>query len=76
MEMIVFGVHSKLRLLFLTLIAIFCVIQVRPAVECFTATGAQFEDGRCEDFDAVILATGYRSNVPKWLKVKTLISTC
>jgi indole-3-pyruvate monooxygenase len=44
-------------------------LQVRPAVECLTPTGAQFEDGTREDFDAVILATGYRSNVPKWLKV-------
>lgn len=43
-------------------------VKVRPGVECLTATGAQFEDGRCEDFDAVILATGYKSNVPKWLK--------
>lgn len=34
-----------------------------------TATGAQFEDGQTDDFDVVILATGYRSNVPKWLKV-------
>lgn len=38
-------------------------------MDCFTATGAQFDDGQYEDYDAVILATGYRSNVPKWLKV-------
>ncbi|KAG0605196.1 hypothetical protein M758_9G038900 [Ceratodon purpureus] len=43
-------------------------VKVRPAVESLTPTGAQFEDGRREDFDAIILATGYRSNVPKWLK--------
>lgn len=40
-----------------------------PAVERLTPTGALFEDGRLEEFDAVILATGYKSNVPSWLKV-------
>ena len=49
-------------------------VQVRPAVECLTPTGAQFEDGSREDFDAVILATGYRSNVPKWLKVSNQLT--
>lgn len=44
-------------------------IQVVPAIECLTSSGAQFEDGQVEEFEAVILATGYRSNVPKWLKV-------
>lgn len=44
-------------------------VQVMPAIECMTTTGAQFSDGQVDDFDAVILATGYRSNVPRWLKV-------
>lgn len=44
-------------------------LQVVPAIDCLTKTGALFEDGRSEDFDAVILSTGYRSNVPRWLKV-------
>lgn len=26
-------------------------------------------DGEKEKFDAIILATGYKSNVPSWLKV-------
>ncbi|URE06625.1 flavin-containing monooxygenase [Musa troglodytarum] len=30
--------------------------------------GVEFVDGRSEEFDAVILATGYKSNVPCWLK--------
>lgn len=30
---------------------------------------AEFVDGKVENFDAIILATGYKSNVPSWLKV-------
>lgn len=30
----------------------------------------EFVDGKVENFDAIILATGYKSNVPSWLKVK------
>ncbi|KAG0498215.1 hypothetical protein HPP92_002906 [Vanilla planifolia] len=46
-----------------------CVgLQVFPALKRMTAKGAEFVDGRTEEFDAVILATGYRSNVPSWLK--------
>lgn len=44
-------------------------VQVSPAVKRFTSTGAEFSDGRSENFDAVVFATGYRSNVPYWLKV-------
>lgn len=43
-------------------------IKVVPAVESLTSRGARFVDGQEKDFDAVILATGYRSNVPSWLK--------
>jgi cation diffusion facilitator CzcD-associated flavoprotein CzcO len=35
-------------------------IGVKPGVETFTAHGARFSDGSQEDYDAVILATGYR----------------
>jgi lysine/ornithine N-monooxygenase len=35
-----------------------------------TRSGVRFADGKEEQFDAIILATGYRSNVPSWLKVK------
>jgi len=29
----------------------------------------EFVDGKTENFDAIIMATGYKSNVPTWLKV-------
>jgi cation diffusion facilitator CzcD-associated flavoprotein CzcO len=45
---------------------------VKPAVECLTETGARFANGTAESFDAVIFATGYRSNVLGWLKVPYL----
>lgn len=45
---------------------------MRPAVERFTRHGVEFVDGRSEEFDAVILATGYKSNVPCWLKVPNI----
>jgi len=35
-------------------------IAVRPAVARLTETGAAFADGSADDFDAVVLATGYR----------------
>jgi cation diffusion facilitator CzcD-associated flavoprotein CzcO len=35
-------------------------IAVKPGVERFTETGAVFADGSAGDFDAVILATGFR----------------
>jgi indole-3-pyruvate monooxygenase len=44
-------------------------MQIVPEVESFSSTGATFVDGNEMAFDAVIFATGYRSNVPAWLKV-------
>jgi indole-3-pyruvate monooxygenase len=38
-------------------------IAVYPAIERLTATGAIFKDGRCADFDHVLLATGYRTGL-------------
>ncbi|KAI9390991.1 hypothetical protein POPTR_007G028200v4 [Populus trichocarpa] len=43
-------------------------IKVVCGVQRFTASGAEFVDGHVENFDSVILATGYRSNVTSWLK--------
>ncbi|KAF9609415.1 hypothetical protein IFM89_016215 [Coptis chinensis] len=43
-------------------------IKVVPGIEKFTATGAEFIDGTMAKFDSLIFATGYRSNVPSWLK--------
>jgi lysine/ornithine N-monooxygenase len=42
---------------------------VFPAIQSFQEHGVQFIDGKTESFDIVILATGYKSNVPYWLKV-------
>ncbi|KAL5205243.1 hypothetical protein ABZP36_033452 [Zizania latifolia] len=43
-------------------------IKVVPAINQFTENGVEFVDGRREEFDAIIFATGYKSNVPSWLK--------
>ncbi|KAI3895636.1 hypothetical protein MKW98_025427 [Papaver atlanticum] len=43
-------------------------IMVVPGVKRFTNKGVEFVDGRVDEFDSVILATGYRTNVPSWLK--------
>eukprot|EP00253_Pinus_taeda_P010608 PITA_10608 len=43
-------------------------IKVVPNFNRATATGVEFEGNFKEDFDAIILATGYRSEVGRWLK--------
>ncbi|XP_062225135.1 probable indole-3-pyruvate monooxygenase YUCCA9 [Phragmites australis] len=43
-------------------------IAVVPAVKRFAKSHVELADGRALDFDAVVLATGYRSNVPQWLQ--------
>ncbi|KAF7830243.1 putative indole-3-pyruvate monooxygenase YUCCA4 [Senna tora] len=43
-------------------------IKVMEGVKEITRNGAKFVDGQEKEFDAIILATGYRSNVPTWLK--------
>ncbi|KAI3922319.1 hypothetical protein MKX01_006008 [Papaver californicum] len=43
-------------------------IKVVPGVKRFTNKGVEFVDGRVDEFDSIILATGYRTNVPTWLK--------
>lgn len=43
--------------------------QICPGIKRIVSDGAEFIDGRAENFDVVVLATGYRSNVPSWLKV-------
>jgi NAD(P)H-nitrite reductase large subunit len=48
-------------------------MQIVPEVESFSGNGARFVDGNEMAFDAVIFATGYRSNVPSWLQVYTYI---
>ena len=43
-------------------------ITVCPGVEAFTENGVKFTDGKESQFDAVILATGYRPQVNAFLK--------
>ncbi|CAN6203721.1 unnamed protein product [Urochloa humidicola] len=43
-------------------------IEVVPGITRFFRGGAELADGRRVAADAVILATGYHSNVPRWLK--------
>lgn len=44
-----------------------------PDINQFTSKGAEFVDGEHEEFDSIILATGYKSNVTSWLKVRETI---
>ncbi|XP_042420792.1 indole-3-pyruvate monooxygenase YUCCA2-like isoform X3 [Zingiber officinale] len=46
-------------------------VQVVPDVNQYTSRGAEFVDGTHREFDSIILATGYKSNVTSWLKVHT-----
>ncbi|KAL2318116.1 hypothetical protein Fmac_031992 [Flemingia macrophylla] len=43
-------------------------IKVMEGVKEITRHGAKFVNGQEKEFDAIILATGYKSNVPTWLK--------
>lgn len=47
--------------------------QVMQGVKEITRNSVKFVDGQEREFDAIILATGYTSNVPTWLKVKPRI---
>ncbi|OVA04531.1 Pyridine nucleotide-disulfide oxidoreductase [Macleaya cordata] len=49
-------------------------IKVVPGIKRFTSRGAEFVDGKVREFNSVILATGYRSNVPSWLKEREFFS--
>ncbi|XP_030485577.2 probable indole-3-pyruvate monooxygenase YUCCA4 [Cannabis sativa] len=43
-------------------------IKITETVKEITRNGAKFMDGQEKEFDSIILATGYKSNVPTWLK--------
>ncbi|PIN05206.1 Flavin-containing monooxygenase [Handroanthus impetiginosus] len=49
-------------------------IKVRPGIKRLKHKRVEFVDGRIENFDAIILATGYKSNVPSWLKESEMFS--
>lgn len=44
-------------------------IKVVPGIKRFSRGKVELADGKILEIDSVILATGYRSNVPSWLKV-------
>ncbi|CAK7353510.1 unnamed protein product [Dovyalis caffra] len=43
-------------------------IKVMKGVKEITKNGVKFMDGQEKEFESIILATGYKSNVPTWLK--------
>lgn len=45
-------------------------IKVVPGIKRFSHGRVELVDGQNLEIDSVILATGYRSNVPSWLKVR------
>lgn len=49
-------------------------IKICPSVQQIEHQSVQFVNGKIENFDAIILATGYKSNVPYWLKEKEMFS--
>ncbi|XP_030448272.2 indole-3-pyruvate monooxygenase YUCCA2 [Syzygium oleosum] len=49
-------------------------IKVFHGIKRMRRHAVEFVDGKSETFDAIILATGYRSNVPSWLKEADLFS--
>ncbi|CAN6540932.1 unnamed protein product [Malus baccata var. baccata] len=49
-------------------------IKVCKAVKQLKHQAVEFIDGRVENFDAIIYATGYRSNVMSWLKETSMFS--
>ncbi|XP_047338742.1 indole-3-pyruvate monooxygenase YUCCA2-like [Impatiens glandulifera] len=49
-------------------------IKVCPGIKRLTHHQVEFLDGRKENIDAIILATGYKSNVPTWLKETSFFS--
>ncbi|XP_028774042.1 indole-3-pyruvate monooxygenase YUCCA2-like [Neltuma alba] len=49
-------------------------IKVRPGIKRLKHHAVEFVDGTVQNFDAIILATGYKSNVPSWLKGSDMFS--
>ncbi|KAF8400784.1 hypothetical protein HHK36_014086 [Tetracentron sinense] len=49
-------------------------IKVCPGIKQLTRHTSEFMDGSTEKFDDIILATGYKSNVPYWLKEREMFS--
>ncbi|KAI3459594.1 hypothetical protein Pfo_016257 [Paulownia fortunei] len=48
-------------------------IKIVPGIKKFFHGGVELVNGEVLEIDSVILATGYSSNVPSWLKVRVLL---
>jgi len=49
-------------------------VEIRPALTRLTATGAVFEDGNTEPFDAIIAATGFSTGLHELLEAKEVLN--
>ncbi|XP_071692621.1 indole-3-pyruvate monooxygenase YUCCA6-like [Rutidosis leptorrhynchoides] len=49
-------------------------IKIHPNIQSVGHRCVQFVNGRVENFDAIVLATGYKSNTPSWLKENKMFS--
>lgn len=47
-------------------------IEIVPGIKRFYQGKVEFVDGKVLEIDSVVLATGYKSNVPSWLKVRLI----
>ena len=50
------------------------LVQIRPALERLSATGAVFVDGSAEPFDTIIAATGFSTGLNELLETKDLLN--
>ncbi|KAJ0503439.1 putative indole-3-pyruvate monooxygenase [Helianthus annuus] len=49
-------------------------IEIHPSIRRIGHHSVEFVNGDIINFDAIIFATGYKSNVPSWLKEKDMFS--
>ncbi|GJU61842.1 indole-3-pyruvate monooxygenase YUCCA6-like protein [Tanacetum coccineum] len=49
-------------------------IKILPSIQSLGDRSVRFVNGTVENFDAIILATGYKSNTPSWLKENVMFS--
>ncbi|MGZ3503549.1 MAG: flavin-containing monooxygenase [Vulcanimicrobiaceae bacterium] len=49
-------------------------ISIRPTIASFSTTGVTYADGRSENFDAIIFATGYRTGLDTLIKVPGMLN--
>ena len=49
-------------------------VEIRPALARLTATGAVFEDGNEQPFDAIIAATGFSTGLHELLEAKEVLN--